>query len=275
MFFDSPSTGPEASRLRSALNPKLLKLQEVVTFAPVINAVVGDLLRRVDFCRSGSQDGVTVSDVAAELYKFGFEGGSCFSVPGKSDQNPESFGNSSFLQESRRSCLKPGWVAWRRRSIQTSSASSQPSTTCWLCLTSLTSSLDGPAASSPGGNASSRAGTTSQTLVCSRSRQFGLWTPQISADPQFLCLPTAASSLINKRIAEIEARVASGQSVEGLYLTHLLSSNKLSRAEIYTCITELLLGGVDTVPSRKNQPGSLVLRGTCFIVGTRPVCVCC
>lgn len=41
--------------------------------------------------------------------------------------------------------------------------------------------------------------------------------------------------------------------MEGLYLTHLLSSNKLSRAEIYTCITELLLGGVDTVRSPKNQ----------------------
>lgn len=71
----------------------------------------------------------------------------------------------------------------------------------------------------------------------------------IHDDPQLPCLPTAASSLIDKRIAEIEARVESGQSVEGLYLTYLLSSNKLSRAEIYTCITEMLLGGVDTVSS--------------------------
>lgn len=72
---------------------------------------------------------------------------------------------------------------------------------------------------------------------------------QINDDPRFLCLPPAASSLINRRIAEIEAQVASGQSVEGLYLTHLLSSDKLSRSEIYTCIAELLLGGVDTVRS--------------------------
>lgn len=83
-----------------------------------------------------------------------------------------------------------------------------------------------------------------------------LWIRQINDDSPFLCLPTAASSLINKRIAEIEARVASGQSVEGLYLTYLLSSGKLSRAEIYTCITELLLGGVDTVRSHKNQQRS-------------------
>lgn len=72
---------------------------------------------------------------------------------------------------------------------------------------------------------------------------------RINDDPQLLCLPPAASSLIDRRIADIEARVASGQSVEGLYLTHLLSSDKLSRAEIYTCIAELLLGGVDTVRS--------------------------
>lgn len=71
----------------------------------------------------------------------------------------------------------------------------------------------------------------------------------INDDPQLLCPPPAASSLINRRIAEIEAQVASGQLVEGLYLTHLLCSDKLSRAEIYTCITELLLGGVDTVGS--------------------------
>lgn len=61
----------------------MLKLQEVATFAPVVNAVVGDLLRRVEFLRTGSQDGVTVSDIASELYKFGFEGGSCFSVSRK------------------------------------------------------------------------------------------------------------------------------------------------------------------------------------------------
>lgn len=75
------STGPEWSRLRSALNPRLLKRDEVATFAPVIQTVVGDLLRRVDFLRSVSQDGATVPDVASELYKFGFEGGSCLGVP--------------------------------------------------------------------------------------------------------------------------------------------------------------------------------------------------
>lgn len=66
-------------------------------------------------------------------------------------------------------------------------------------------------------------------------------------ESQVLCLPPAASSLIDRRIAEINAQVANGQSVEGLYLTYLLSSDKMSRAEISACITDLLLGGVDTV----------------------------
>ncbi|XP_034052681.1 cytochrome P450 27C1 [Gymnodraco acuticeps] len=55
-----------------------------------------------------------------------------------------------------------------------------------------------------------------------------------------------ARTLIDRRICEIEAQVSSGEPVEGLYLTYLLTSDQLSRSEVYTCITELLLGGVDT-----------------------------
>lgn len=76
---------------------------------------------------------------------------------------------------------------------------------------------------------------------------------RIYDESQVLCLPPAASSLINRRIAEIDAQVANGQSVEGLYLTYLLSSDKMSRAKIFTCVTDLLLGGVDTVRSQQNQ----------------------
>lgn len=54
------------------------------------------------------------------------------------------------------------------------------------------------------------------------------------------------------------AQVQSGELPNGLYLTYLLSSDKLSRAEIYISITELLLGGVDTVRrcwTKHEQPG--------------------
>lgn len=53
----------------------MLKLQEVSAFAPIIHQVVGDLLHRIDLLRSRSEDHATVTDMAAELYKFGFEGG--------------------------------------------------------------------------------------------------------------------------------------------------------------------------------------------------------
>lgn len=53
----------------------MLKLREVSAYAPILHRVVGDLLRRVELLRSLSQDQATVSDMAAELYKFGFEGG--------------------------------------------------------------------------------------------------------------------------------------------------------------------------------------------------------
>lgn len=53
----------------------MLKLREVSAFAPVIHQVVDDLLHRIKLLRTRSQDQVTVSDVADEFYKFGFEGG--------------------------------------------------------------------------------------------------------------------------------------------------------------------------------------------------------
>lgn len=71
----------------------------------------------------------------------------------------------------------------------------------------------------------------------------------------FYCF--AAQMLIDRRVAEIAVCVQSGEPVEGLYLSHLLSSDHLTRAEVYTCITELLLGGVDTVRLDKVCSGML------------------
>lgn len=60
--------------MRSALNPKMLKLKEISAYVPVIHDVVSDLLQRVERLRLRSQDKSTVCDLASELYKFGFEG---------------------------------------------------------------------------------------------------------------------------------------------------------------------------------------------------------
>lgn len=45
----------------------------------------------------------------------------------------------------------------------------------------------------------------------------------------------------------MDEQVKCGEKLEGMYLTYLLSSNQLSLGEIYVTITELLLGGIDTV----------------------------
>ena len=53
----------------------MLKLREVSAYAPVIHQVVSDLLQRIEVLRLRSPDGATISDLPAELYRFGFEGG--------------------------------------------------------------------------------------------------------------------------------------------------------------------------------------------------------
>uniref|UniRef100_UPI00358E27E6 sterol 26-hydroxylase, mitochondrial-like n=1 Tax=Myxine glutinosa TaxID=7769 RepID=UPI00358E27E6 len=55
-----------------------------------------------------------------------------------------------------------------------------------------------------------------------------------------------AQKHIEKKIKEVEQIVASGEPVPNGYVTRLLTSGKLSRHEIYSSITEIVLGGVDT-----------------------------
>lgn len=52
----------------------MLKLKEVAAYAPIVHAVVSDLMQRLELLRLRSHDQHTVSDLASELYKFGFEG---------------------------------------------------------------------------------------------------------------------------------------------------------------------------------------------------------
>ncbi|XP_056287235.1 sterol 26-hydroxylase, mitochondrial [Pseudoliparis swirei] len=188
------ASGPEWLRLRCALNPRLLKLREVLAFAPVLQQVVGDLLRRVELLRSRSRDHATVPDVAAELYKFGFEG------------------ISSILFESRLGCLRDAIPPDTLRFI----------------------------------GAVDRMLTLSETVVLLPRWSRGVlpfWRRFVAAWDD---LYDVARTLIDRRTAEIHAQVSSGEPAEGMFLTYLLASDRLSRAEVYITVTELLLGGVDT-----------------------------
>ncbi|XP_029301532.1 cytochrome P450 27C1 [Cottoperca gobio] len=187
-------TGPEWYRIRRALNPKMLKLQEVTAYAPIIHQVVGDLLHRIEFLRSRSEDRATISNMAAELYKFGFEG------------------ISSILFETRLGCLQEEIPRDTLRFIT--------AVDDMLMLSELV------------------------VLFPRWSRGvLPFWRRFVQAWDD-LC--GVARTLIDRRIAEIEAQVSSGEPAEGMYLTYLLSSDRLSRGEVYTSVTELLLGGVDT-----------------------------
>ncbi|XP_042369228.1 sterol 26-hydroxylase, mitochondrial [Plectropomus leopardus] len=188
-------TGPEWYRIRSALNPKMLKLREVSAYAPIIHQVVGDLLQRMELLRSRSQDKATVSDIASELYKFGFEG------------------ISSILFETRLGCLQEEIPHETLRFIKAVNDMLTLSETVVLFP------------------------RWSRSIVPFWKRFVQAWDD----------LYDVAQTLINRRVAEIEAQMSRGELAEGMYLTYLLSSDKLSRAEVYISITELLLGGVDTV----------------------------
>ncbi|XP_038853226.1 cytochrome P450 27C1-like [Salvelinus namaycush] len=181
-------------RIRSVLNPKMLKLAEVSAYAPVIHQVVGDLLQRIERLRLRSQDHTTVPDLTAELYKFGFEG------------------ISSILFETRLGCLQE----------------EIPKDTLKFIA------------------AANDMLTLSETVLF-----LPLWTRNVLPFwKRFIQawddLVNVAQRLIDHKLAQMDAQVLAGKQVEGMYLTYLLSCDKLTLREVYICVTELLLGGVDT-----------------------------
>lgn len=66
--------GAKWQRIRSILNPRMLKPKHVLSYTNTINEVVTDFIDRVDWLRETSGQGVMVNDLAGELYKFAFEG---------------------------------------------------------------------------------------------------------------------------------------------------------------------------------------------------------
>nr|XP_020479652.1 sterol 26-hydroxylase, mitochondrial-like [Monopterus albus] len=61
-------------RIRSILNPRMLKPKHVSSYSNTVNKVVTDFIERVAWLRDTSGQGVMVNDLTGELYKFAFEG---------------------------------------------------------------------------------------------------------------------------------------------------------------------------------------------------------
>ncbi|KTF76289.1 hypothetical protein cypCar_00038784 [Cyprinus carpio] len=66
--------GAEWQRIRSILNPRMLKPKHVSSYTNAINGVVSDFIEKVAKLRTTTGNDVVVYDVAGELYKFAFEG---------------------------------------------------------------------------------------------------------------------------------------------------------------------------------------------------------
>lgn len=66
--------GAKWQRIRSILNPRMLKPKHVSSYTTTINEVVTDFIKRVAWLKETSGQGVMVNDLAGELYKFAFEG---------------------------------------------------------------------------------------------------------------------------------------------------------------------------------------------------------
>lgn len=66
--------GAKWQRIRSILNPRMLKPQHVSSYSNTINEVVTDFLEKLAWLRAKDGGGVMVNDMAGELYKFAFEG---------------------------------------------------------------------------------------------------------------------------------------------------------------------------------------------------------
>ncbi|KAM4608829.1 cytochrome P450 [Polymixia lowei] len=66
--------GAKWQRIRSILNPRMLKPKHVSCYSSAINEVVTDFIHMVACLRETRGQGVMVNDLAGELYKFAFEG---------------------------------------------------------------------------------------------------------------------------------------------------------------------------------------------------------
>lgn len=68
---------------------------------------------------------------------------------------------------------------------------------------------------------------------------------------------------MDRKLSEIQAKLAAGEEVKGGLLTYLLATQELNLEEIYANMTEMLLAGVDTVRMGENVLFSACMQKYC------------
>lgn len=67
--------GEEWLKMRSVLRQLIMRPKDVAHFSDDVNAVVGDLVKRVVTLRRGQTDGLTVLNINDLFFKYAMEGG--------------------------------------------------------------------------------------------------------------------------------------------------------------------------------------------------------
>lgn len=74
VMFSVFSEGEEWLKMRSVLRQLVMRPRDVAVFAPDVNAVVEDLIKRIKTLRSQQTDGQTVENINDLFFKYAMEG---------------------------------------------------------------------------------------------------------------------------------------------------------------------------------------------------------
>lgn len=73
-MFSVVSEGEEWLKMRGVLRQLIMRPRDVAVFAPDVNAVVEDLVKRIKTLRSQQADGQTVGNINDLFFKYAMEG---------------------------------------------------------------------------------------------------------------------------------------------------------------------------------------------------------
>lgn len=187
-------SGQNWKHIRKNLNPKMLKINEVSTYSPVISKVVTDFVEKIRWLRETQGGGVMVNDVSNELYKFSFEA------------------ICTILFETRMGCLEKEIPEETQKFINTVFEMFRLSSIVIFFPKEMWPFLP-------------------------------LWKQFVAAWDYLFHI---TDKLVNRKMKIMQETIDKGLSVEGEYLTYLLTNTMMSPLDIKGSLCELLLAAVDT-----------------------------